>query len=108
MNTVTSYQTLYEPSIGAKTNSYINYHISTCVSPGIILYSNPQICSRSRTPWATAKHMTMPVIVGIRKDSPVHFKLRVSLRIVRRVVAQGKWFSENSMVQTAVSQVHPL
>lgn len=56
----------------------------------------------------TTKQTSIPVNVGMRNASAVHFQLPVSFLIVSIVVAQGKWISENSMVQMAVTQVHPL
>ena len=55
-----------------------------------------------------AKQMTMPHTVGTRKDTRVHLKLPDSFLMVRRVVVQGQCIRENSMVLTAVIQVHPL
>ncbi len=52
--------------------------------------------------------MIMPVAVGTAKEIAVHFRLCVSFLIVKQVVEHGQCISENSMVQTAVSQVHPL
>lgn len=52
--------------------------------------------------------MIIPTAVGITNDNAVHFQLPVSFLIVHNVVAQGKWMSENSIVQTAVIHVHPL
>ena len=46
--------------------------------------------------------------VGTAKETAVHFRLCVSLWIVRQVVEQGQCIKENSMVQIAVSQVQPL
>ena len=67
-------------------------------------YAKPKSCAA----WATIKHITMPVAVGTRKEIQVHFRLCVSFLIVHSVVPQGQWFSEKSIVQTAVSQVQPL
>ena len=49
----------------------------------------------------------MPITVGTRKETAVHFQLCVSLRMVRQVVEQGQCISEKSIVHTAVSQVQP-
>ena len=48
---------------------------------------------------ATIKHTMIPVIVGKRKDTAVHFMLWVSFFIVQHVVPQGKCISENNMVR---------
>ena len=57
---------------------------------------------------ATSMHSTKPQSVGMRKEAITHFQPPVSLRIVKRVVEQGQCIRENSMVQTAVTQVQPL
>lgn len=54
------------------------------------------------------KHTEMPMNVGRTKESTVHFKLPVSFLIVRQVVEQGQWKRQNSIVETAVTQVQPL
>ena len=56
---------------------------------------------------ATEIHDIIPTSVGTVKDSKVHLTLCVSLRIVRQVVPHGQCISENSIVHSAVSQVHP-
>ena len=54
------------------------------------------------------KHIVRPHTVGSIMASKVHFKLPVSLRIVRQVVAQGQCISENSIMFIAVIIVQPL
>ena len=56
---------------------------------------------------AKAIQQTMPQIVGIRRDTPVHFQLPVSFLMVIRVVEQGQCISENSIMLIAVIQVQP-
>lgn len=53
----------------------------------------------------TKKHITMPVIVGIKSESNAHFRLFVSFFIVKYVVAQGKCKSEKIIVHIAVTKV---
>lgn len=53
------------------------------------------------------KHMMIPVTVGTRNETAVHFKLWVSFFMVRHVVLQGQCINEKSITFTAVSQVHP-
>ena len=52
-------------------------------------------------------HMVIPTMVGAIKATKVHLTLPVSFFMVRRVVEQGQWNSENSMVFTAVNMVQP-
>ena len=49
----------------------------------------------------------MPITVGKRAATAVHFQLPVSFRIVMSVVEQGQCIRQKSMVLTAVIQVHP-
>lgn len=74
------------------------------IQPIQLAYTRPN----SLAPEATRKHIIMPVIVGIARDKRVHFRLWVSLQMVKRVVPQGQWFRVKIMVQMAVSQVQPL
>ena len=57
---------------------------------------------------ASKKQRSIPQMVGNKKPSSVHLMLPVSFFMERRVVEQGKWSREKSIVQMAVSQVHPL
>ena len=70
----------------------------------VFFYTNP----KNRTTDVTIKQITIPVTVGIRKESPVHFQLWVSFFIVKQVVLHGQCINENNITFTAVSQVHPL
>ena len=58
--------------------------------------------------WVKTKHIARPHIVGSAIATKVHFKLPVSLRIVRQVVAQGQCISEKSIIFIAVIIVQPL
>ena len=49
----------------------------------------------------------IPVRVGIKSATKVHFMLSVSFFMVSRVVEQGQWNKENRIVFTAVSVVQP-
>ena len=51
--------------------------------------------------------MSIPVTVGTVTETSVHLRLRVSFLIVKHVVPQGQCIRENSMTQTAVTQVQP-
>jgi hypothetical protein len=44
-----------------------------------------------------------PRVVGRRAEANVHFRLRVSFLIVRRVVAQGQWNRVKTMKFKAVT-----
>lgn len=57
---------------------------------------------------ATTKHTSKPIVVGTAKETAVHLRLCVSFFIVKQVVEHGQCSKENSIVQTAVSQVQPL
>ena len=57
---------------------------------------------------ATTKQQAMPTTVGNANATAVHFLLWLSFLMVRQVVEQGQCIKQNSMVHTAVSQVHPL
>ena len=57
-------------------------------------------------PWNNT-HIAHPNMVGIIKERNVHFRLPVSLRIVRQVVAHGQWTNVKSITLTAVVHVHP-
>ena len=53
-------------------------------------------------------HTAIPASVGTRADTPVHFQLCVSLRIVSSVVEHGQCIKENNIVHSAVIHVQPL
>lgn len=55
-----------------------------------------------------AKQTVTPITVGKIKETKVHFMLCVSFLMVIQVVEQGQCINENSMVQIAVTGVHPL
>lgn len=57
---------------------------------------------------ANRKHAVNPMMVGMRKDNIVHFRLPVSFLMVRSVVEQGQCISEKSIVLTAVMKVQLL
>lgn len=57
---------------------------------------------------ATQKHTIIPTAVGRTNEIKVHFMLWVSFLMVMQVVEQGQCINENSMVQIAVTGVHPL
>ncbi len=63
---------------------------------------------KSRQILATQKQTVTPITVGKIKETKVHFMLCVSFLMVIQVVEQGQCINENSMVQIAVTGVHPL
>ena len=63
--------------------------------------------AKNRNKQVTKKHITMPIQVGIRNPSAVHFRLWVSFFMVRRVVAQGQCIKVKINTDTAVCIVHP-
>ncbi len=66
------------------------------------------LCQRNkRTMVLNKKQTVMPHTVGTRKDTAVHRRLWVSLRMVSTVVAQGQCIRENRIVLTAVVHVQP-
>ncbi len=52
-------------------------------------------------------HRSIPVMVGRRMDTAVHFRLPVSLYMVRQVVEQGQWKRQKIIRQTGVTAVQP-
>ena len=61
----------------------------------------------SRATAAKTIHDAIPIAVGTAAAIAVHFRLPVSFLIVRRVVEQGQWNSENNTVHAAVIQLQP-
>ena len=55
----------------------------------------------------TIPQQRIPKIVGKAIDNNVHFKLPVSLWIVRQVVEHGQWNNENKIKHNAVFAVQP-
>ena len=54
------------------------------------------------------KHSNIPINVGNRIETMVHFQLLVSFFIVKQVVEQGKWHSVKMITHMAVVIVQPL
>ena len=54
------------------------------------------------------KQTVNPTSVGINIDNRLHFRLLVSLAIVKQVVEQGQWNKQNSITDIAVVHSHPL
>ena len=52
-------------------------------------------------------HKMIPMIVGSKNETSVHFTFLVSLYIVISVVEQGKWKIESIIKFMAVSRFHP-
>lgn len=55
----------------------------------------------------TAAHRSTPAEVGMRMAAAVHFRLPVSLRMVRQVVEQGQWNRQKIIRHSGVTPVHP-
>ena len=72
------------------------------------LLTKAQASPSRRAPAATAMQSSTPHRVGSRAASAVQPQERVSLKMVRQVVEQGKCSREKSMVQSAVRAVQPL